>query len=195
MGLEFASIMFRSGNYYLLQVRDVKVEGQKKGEYSFVFPGAVGTWGGKVEDGEDHIEAMKREIKEELEFEAPDNYELRQYNWKECLDEVYNEIFEAFDGNLLSFLGYRLDDEIPVSAMGHLRGKIKTYRDYILKHKMDHFFIFDVDKEKFKYKLHEGRRGVWLHYDVVKACVITPADKLVLLHDIVKRVKKGEIEI
>jgi 8-oxo-dGTP pyrophosphatase MutT (NUDIX family) len=56
-----AAIIRVEGDRYLLQLRDPKPE--------IWYPGRWGLFGGGVEPGEDPIDALKRELREELELE------------------------------------------------------------------------------------------------------------------------------
>jgi 8-oxo-dGTP pyrophosphatase MutT (NUDIX family) len=56
-----AALLVHEDGRYIMQLRD-----QKEGIF---YPGHWGCFGGAVEQGEDTLHAMRRELKEELEFE------------------------------------------------------------------------------------------------------------------------------
>ena len=91
--MKTASLIAKSNGNYLLQVRDVVVDGQMRGKYPFVFPGTSSLFGGKVEDGEIPEEAFRREIKEELPgLKLTEELDHRVYFWKNQLDIIIRRI-------------------------------------------------------------------------------------------------------
>jgi 8-oxo-dGTP pyrophosphatase MutT (NUDIX family) len=63
-----AAILVHEDGRYIMQLRD-----QKEGIF---YPGHWGCFGGAVDGGEDTAQAMRRELREELEFEPP---QLRRF--------------------------------------------------------------------------------------------------------------------
>ena len=58
-----AALLLQDDGRYLMQLRDDKA--------GIFFPGHWGCFGGAVEDGEDPAQALRRELREELELELP----------------------------------------------------------------------------------------------------------------------------
>ena len=68
-----AALLVHEDGRYIMQLRD-----QKEGIF---YPGHWGCFGGAVEAGEDTLHAMRRELKEELEFEPASLRRFTQFDF------------------------------------------------------------------------------------------------------------------
>jgi 8-oxo-dGTP pyrophosphatase MutT (NUDIX family) len=68
-----AALLVHEDGRYIMQLRD-----QKEGIF---YPGHWGCFGGAVEQGEDTLYAMRRELKEELEFEPTSLRRFTQFDF------------------------------------------------------------------------------------------------------------------
>ncbi|MEK6830725.1 MAG: NUDIX domain-containing protein [Nanoarchaeota archaeon] len=192
---------------YLLQGREVdKSDHEIKdlfqpGKYPFYWPGNVAIFGGHIDENETPVEALKREMKEELKLDLDENYisslELRTYKWKYCTNKILAEAEEAFHGNVLGFLGFGLDDKIPSCVLGKDRKRYEngvTYRNWIFDREEDHYFTANIGKET-ELKDYEGAGAIWVPHWVTRSICTVPIDKIALLDDMTKRINSGELEI
>ncbi|MEK6914066.1 MAG: NUDIX domain-containing protein [Nanoarchaeota archaeon] len=199
-------------NYYL-QGREVdkshhpRTDLFQPGNYPFYWPGNVAIFGGHLEPGENPVQALKREMKEEIkEIESLDQHihsqELRSYRWKDESERILGIIDEAnelFQGNVYNFLGFSLNDIVYSSALNRGDRKrygveLPTYKEWIFGREIDHYLIMDVD-EQLKLTDKEGLGGIWLPHWVARSICMVPIDKIALLDDMNKRIKKGTLEI
>lgn len=199
---------------YLFQGREVdKSHHSRKdlfqaGRYPFYWPGNVSIFGGGVNQEENPIDALKRELKEEIkEIESIEKYltsgEMRTYRWKyetEKIENILNESNEIFQGNLYNFLGFGLNDIVPSSALNrgdrtHYGIELPTYKEWIFNREEDHYFVFHVGENSLNLTDKEGLGGIWLPHWVARSICMVPIDKIALLDDMNKRMKSGELEI
>lgn len=68
-----ASLLIHEDGRYIMQLRD--------GKPGIFYPGHWGCFGGAVELGEAPIDALKRELREELEFESPEATRFTQFDF------------------------------------------------------------------------------------------------------------------
>ena len=86
---------------YKIKNNDVEVFLQKRTEDAKVAPGCFGFFGGKIEEQETPDEALKREIKEELDLSVEDYKFFKQYDFGNVLINVYiSEVGEDFEGKI-----------------------------------------------------------------------------------------------
>ncbi len=89
-----AALLVHENGRYIVQLRDAKVD--------IFYPGHWGCFGGAVEKGEAPEQALRRELKEELEFEMQEGRRFTRFD---------------FDFDALGFPKvYRIYYEVPVSA-------------------------------------------------------------------------------
>ena len=198
---------------YYLQGREVdksqhpRTDLFQPGNYPFYWPGNVAIFGGHLERGEDPVQGLKREMREELkEAESLDQYvisqELRTYQWRDEKDKILgilDEANELFQGNVNNFLGFGLNDIVPSSAFN--RGdrarygvELPTYKEWIFGREEDHYLVMDV-KKQLKLTDKEGLGGVWLPHWVTRSTCTVPIDKIALLDDMNRRIRAGTLDI
>lgn len=68
-----AALLMLEGGRYILQLRDPKPE--------IFYPDHWGCFGGAVSDGESPVEALRRELREELEFEMTEASEFTRFDF------------------------------------------------------------------------------------------------------------------
>ncbi len=200
---------------YYLQGREVDKSHNSRtdlfqpGNYVFYWPGNVAIFGGHLEPGEDPVQALKREMKEEIskkDLEKLEQHvvqqETRTYRWKDERERVLGILEEAnelFQGNVYNFLGFGMNDIVPSSTLNRgdrkrYGAELPTYKEWIFGREEDHYLIMDVS-EQLKLTDKEGLGGIWLPHWVARSVCMVPIDKIALLDDMNQRIKSGTLEI
>lgn len=208
MGKKFVSLLATAGGgfntLYLFQGRNAIRPDFQRGEYPFIWPGALGIFGGAIEEGETPKEGILREMNEELHItltpEQISQAELREYLWKRDAERIYEKANNFFHGNLPNFFGPSLESIVPSSALGNDRsefmskyGNSGTRMDW-LKGRTDYYLAVDF-KDILDLTTYEGVGAVWLPHWAARATVGAPCDKLAILDDMVKKVEAGKLAI
>lgn len=146
-------------------------------------------FGGKIEDGETAEQGFERELSEELPGLKLPQLQHRSYDWSKQLDEIYGKANDAFSGNVLSFLGFGLDDLVPQEALGKARGKKISYRDWISLTTEDNFYIGAIQlADLASVNIEEGvKKKLFVPAEVLRSLVMVPTDKLAALDELVMR--------
>jgi 8-oxo-dGTP pyrophosphatase MutT (NUDIX family) len=85
-----AALLIREDGSYIMQLRD--------GMAGIFYPGHWGCFGGAVEPGETPVDALKRELREEIEFEMPEATRFTQFDFDFSplgYPKVYRTYFEV----------------------------------------------------------------------------------------------------
>lgn len=145
----------------LLQLRDNKP--------GIRYPGIYALFGGKIEGEETPLQALQREIMEELglPIESSDAITHMVFDWKNRFSEYHASIRDYYP-NADELLGY------PLSKFEEeIWGTVEV----------DHLFIKTLaDNELNNLKLNEGRSMDLVGYDAAKALPAVPLDKMMILY-------------
>jgi 8-oxo-dGTP pyrophosphatase MutT (NUDIX family) len=157
---KYSSVILLHDHRMLLQLRDNKP--------GIRYPGIYALFGGKIEEGETPLQAMQREVMEELGLHIEPSAAIKHmvFDWKNSFNKYHTSIRNYYP-NADELLGYplsRFEEEI--------RGTVEV----------DNLFIKTLTDNEFNNLwLNEGRSMDLVSYDAAKALLAIPLDKMMIL--------------
>ncbi len=160
---EYSSLIIRtkdnSKDCFVLQLRD--------NNPNIRFPGNYSLFGGEVKKGESAEQALKREIKEELDLdlENEDFQFYKTFNWKQEYVKILSELKQHYQGDFNRILH-------------HPQEIFQREAEEII----DNLYILTLDKDKVDFlRAREGTEEI-ISFTYIIYLKMLPLDKLMLLY-------------